>query len=266
MAFGDSRKTVAGAATNPDGSAIVRDPWPFMDMGQGKRVFRLLPDPDGDVNTPADEVVAYSLWLPTVRRGDNVKSVRVFTDWSIKASLPEELAKKVQKRFFINVYDRTPVIRQESYVLYPDHDRKYWKGTKANRTEVTEKPAPNNSIMILEGSLGGNKSLMAEIMSLYGDVQNNDGDVLPMTAFDIELSTRGTQLDKVTKAFGGINREPLTQKIITLPRYDLVSWTRAWPNDAILEILGGADFDEVVKNYGIQLYVKKLITDEDMPF
>lgn len=257
MAFGDTRKNFAG------GSDLPKDPWPFMDMGQGKRVFRLLPAMDDSTN-PEEEVAALSLWVPVVQAGQ-ARNRRVFIDPDTRsaiAAINPELAKRAQRRFFINVFDRTPVVKVEHYVIYPDPERKYYKGFKDNRTPVDGKPAPNNAIVILEGSLGGEKSLMAEILSLRGDVQDSDGNVLPLTAFDIELTTRGEKLDKVTKAYAGINREPLPQDVLTAPRYDLRSYARPWPKDAVLALLDGADYDETISKYNISVFVKKTGADE----
>lgn len=54
----------------------------------------------------------------------------------------------------------------------------------------------------------------------------------------------------------------LSKDVLSLPRYDLAAWagnsgTGIWPNEAILELMNGADFYETREKYGVVLYPEK---------
>jgi hypothetical protein len=48
-----------------------------------------------------------------------------------------------------------------------------------------------------------------------------------------------------------MNREPFPQAALQIPVYDLATFTKPWPVTAIKEILGGAEYSEVLKKYSI---------------
>lgn len=267
MAFGDSRKKTSGGS-----GATTKDAWPFMDLNGGKRTFRLLPDRE-DPTQVTEEFTVLSLWLPVKLEGGKLKKRRIFIDQDTRNELPEDLAKSAGLRFFLNVYDRTPVLRDGLNPVYPDQDKVYWAGFGDQRKKVDGKPSPNNAIMVLEGTCRGEESMLSEILSLRGEAQNEEGDSLPMLDFDIDLSVRKGEKKRVFKAQAGINRNPLSADILALPRYDLATWTRAWPTEAVMDLLDGKEFYETVKQYDIKHFVAKEVaegsrveSDEDLPF
>lgn len=76
------------------------------------------------------------------------------------------------------------------------------------------------------------------------------------TKFDLTFVTYGQgQFGKKNEIRPGMVYE-LDDEVPNLPRYNLTEWVEkaTFPNEAILELLDGADYYEVVEKYGIQLY------------
>ncbi len=70
----------------------------------------------------------------------------------------------------------------------------------------------------------------------------------------LTLTTKGSGIETVrsirnTSAFGEFPAD-----VAKLPRYDLNSWLKPWPDTAITDLLEGRDFNETIESYGIQLY------------
>lgn len=183
---------------------------------------------------------------------------------SIVASLSQEerKGKYAQEVVFLNILDRTPVkYNVEGMPLYPDDKGNYPDECK---DQVAK---PHNKIQILTGSSGdaGTDTLYGNLLNLAETTLDEDGDLLPFHAYDIKVDTRkdpksGKISRNVTPTF---NRKALPESLANFPTYDLKSWLKPWPNDAIQILLDGADYKETIENYGLQAYPK--LKQEEKP-
>jgi hypothetical protein len=252
MGFGSMIKSAASEIGGSDSKL----PNVFLDVREGKRTFRFIPD----LNNPGEALmgeIANSIWLPVKKDGMTVQR-RVFLDAAGERLIPSDSAEKIKRRFFINVYDRTRVVKfPDGSVLYPNIKNEFWKREGDRTIQVTDiKPEPNNKIMVLEGSVslradrrGG---LLNEIDDLSKTLFDEDGTTLiPITAVDIEMVTRGTGMATTRSVHPGMNRDPFPKSALELPVYDLTSFTKAWPVAAIKELLAGSEYTEVLKAFNI---------------
>lgn len=300
MGFGNmlsSAKSVISESNNGQ-----RMPNVFLDVKEGSRTFRCIPDRNNPSEPMQGEIV-WSVWIPVIKDGARTER-RVFINESSRPLLAEydqvmklgerdALSRKVKLRFFLNVFDRSRVIKlPEGEIIYANHMNEYWKKDGTGLKKITDvRPEPNNSIMVLEGSVsaradrrGGllndiddlSKTVWKEVPLFEKDENGNNTSIpvidskgmpltelalLPITEVDIEMKTSGTGLATKRTVSAGINREPLPQWALELPLYDLKSFTRAWEPEAIRSLLDGVDYGEVMKQYKYQ-YVPQLITDE----
>ena len=148
MGFGSMMKSAKGAETATNGGN--RMPNVFLDVKEGKRTFRFIPDLSNP-GEPLQGEIVLSLWMPVKRDGIMVER-RVFIDDAGRRILPETIREKIKNRFFLNVYDRTRVVKlEDGSVIYPNPKNEYWKKDGERNAQITDIcPEPNNSIMVLE--------------------------------------------------------------------------------------------------------------------
>ena len=64
--------------------------------------------------------------------------------------------------------------------------------------------------------------------------------------------------------------ETTPTEIELLPRFDLETWLTPWPDQAIIDLLDGADYNQVLLDYGIQvtpkLIVPSVLDNSETPF
>ena len=170
--------------------------------------------------------------------------------------------------FAVNVLDLSPVV-------YSDDGKLFYQDEKAQFTlkadsasghlvadktqlpkQTIEDATPLQQIRILEGSYGqpNGRHLFQQLADLYDTVEDGDGLIRRLPEMTLTLTTKGSGIDTVrsirnTSAFG-----VFPEDAARLPRYDLDSWLKPWANEAIVDLLDGRDFNEVVESYGIQLY------------
>lgn len=259
MGFGKMlNNAVTGASS---GGSNNRMPNVFLDVREGKRTFRFIPDPNNPQEPLQGEIVL-SLWMP-VKRADVMQERRIFIDDASRKLIPEALKEKIKRRFFLNVYDRTRVIKlEDGTILYPNlHNAYFQKNSMTQKTEQVSglQPKPNNSVMVLEGSVSLSATstrggLLNEIDALSRTIYNDDGTTLiPITSVDIEMVTRGTGLATARSVHPGMNREPFPVEPSTLQVYDLANYTRPYPAQAIQALLNGADYGDIIKEYNIPM-------------
>lgn len=254
MGFGSMIKNAASEVGGSDSKL----PNVFLDVREGKRTFRFIPD----LSNPGEALmgeIANSIWLPVKKDGMTV-SRRIFLDAAGERLIPSDSAEKIKRRFFINVFDRTRVVKfPDGSVLYPNIKNEFWKREGERQMQVTDiKPEPNNKIMVLEGSVslrsdrrGG---LLNEIDDLSKTLFDEDGTTLiPITEVDIEMVTRGTGMATTRSVHPGMNREAFPKAALELPVYDLATFTKPWPVTAIKELLAGNEYNDVLKKYNIAL-------------
>lgn len=265
MGFGKMlNNAVSGASSNGSSN---RMPNAFLDVREGKRTFRFIPDPTNPQEPLQGEIVL-SLWMP-VKRSEVMQERRIFIDDSMRKLIPEALKEKIKRRFFLNVYDRTRVVKlDDGTIVYPNLQNAYFHkdSTTQQMKQITGvQPKPNNTVMVLEGSVSlrttsARGGLLNEIDDLSRTIYNEDGtSLIPITSVDIEMVTRGTGLATARSVHPGMNREPFPVDSSTLQIYDLASYTRPYPVDAINDLLNGVDYNDVLKAYNIPM-MPQLIT------
>jgi hypothetical protein len=300
MGFGNMLNNAKSVVS--EGSNGQRMPNVFLDIKEGSRTFRCIPDPNNPSEPMQGEIV-WSVWIPVIKDGVRTER-RVFVNDAVRPLLAEydsvmklgerdALSRKVKLRFFLNVFDRSRVIKlQDGEIVYANHLNEYWKKDSAGLKKITDvRPEPNNSIMVLEGSVSARADRRGGLLNDIDDLsktvwkevpmyeKDENGKLtsipaidskgmpitelvlMPITEVDVELKTSGTGLATKRTVSAGINREPLPQSVLSLPLYDLKSFTRPWDVEAIRSLLDGVDYGEIMKQYKYQ-YVPQLITDE----
>lgn len=252
MGFGSMIKSAASEVGGSDSKL----PNVFLDVREGKRTFRFIPDPSNP-NEPLMGEIVNSIWLPVKKDGMTVQR-RIFVDGAGERLIPADSAEKVKRRFFINVFDRTRVVKfPDGSVLYPNVKNEFWKRDGDRNVQVTDiKPEANGRIMVLEGSVslradrrGG---LLNEIDDLSKTLFDEDGlTIIPITSVDIEMVTRGTGMATTRTVHPGMNREPFPKAALELPVYDLKAFTKPWPVEAVKELLSGGDYSAILNTYNI---------------
>lgn len=277
-----------------------RMPNVFLDVKEGSRTFRCIPDPNNPSEPMQGEIV-WSVWIPVMKDGvrterrvfinDSVRPLLAEYDQALKLGEREALSRKVKLRFFLNVFDRSRVIKlPEGDIVYANHLNEYWKKDGTGMKRITDiRPEPNNSIMVLEGSVsarsdrrGGllndiddlSKTVWKEVPLFEKDENGKPTSIpaidskgmpitelvlMPITEVDIEMKTSGTGLATKRTVSAGINREPLPKWALELPLFDLKSFTRPWDVEAIRALLDGVDYGEIMKQYKYE-YVPKLVS------
>lgn len=252
MSFGNMMQSAISNSNGLSGRAL---PNVFLDVRAGKRTFRVLPDPK-DPTIPLQGSIALSVWIPVSKDGNSVER-RIFIDDAGRQVLPEELRENIKRRFFLNVYDKTRVVKlPDGSILYPNLSNQYFKRSGGVPTPVTDvRPEANNSIVVLEGSVSlrpgvGRSGLLNELDTLSKTLWAEDGvTLIPLPNVDIEMVTEGTGLATSRRVYPGINQEPLSSEVLSLPVYDLESFTKPFPPEMIEELLAKMDYTEVMVRY-----------------
>lgn len=280
MGFGSMLDVAKNAVKESMGDG-VRMPNAFLDVREGKRTFRFIPDPKNP-GEPLQGEIVLSVWIPVMKDGKLVER-RVFIDEQGRRLLNDAdkaagregdtaWAGKIKRRFFLNVYDRTRVIKlPDGTIVYPNLKNEYWqKSSEGKMTQVAGQSEPNNTVMVLEGSVslradrrGG---LLNDLDDLSKMIYDESGTkLIPITHVDIEMVTKGTGLATTRTVHPGMNREKFPVDSATLPVYDLKNFTKAWPIDAIGLLLNGAEYPEVIKNFSLSMVPQAVQTvDEDL--
>lgn len=166
--------------------------------------------------------------------------------------------KAMKQRFAINVFDRTPVIIDTNgYIIYPDENGVHRLSVTGKIVDaVTGTPAPLNKVRILEQTAGqpNGKHFFQQLMNLLGTVEDSDGNIRDLHEFDVTVKITGADILTNRTANPTANFKPLTDEEIYLPRYNLTEWAKPWPNDAIDDLLGGKDYNDVIAEYKIPQY------------
>jgi hypothetical protein len=266
MGFGSMLENAKSVVKESMGEG-ARMPNVFLDVREGKRTFRFIPDPKNP-GEPLQGEIVLSVWMPVMKDGKLVER-RVFIDEAGRKLLNEAdkaagregdtaWAGKIKRRFFLNVYDRTRVIKlPDGTIVYPNLKNEYWqKNSDGKLSQIAGQSEPNNTVMVLEGSVslradrrGG---LLNDLDDLSKMIYDDSGTKLvPITQVDIEMVTKGTGLATTRTVHPGMNREKFPVDSATLPVYDLKNFTKAWPIDAIGALIHGSEYGEVVKNFNL---------------
>lgn len=255
----------------------------------GARRIRILPELDengvlvrdsNDNMQASAEVRFVEVWMD-VNVGSGMAARRIILDWRNPFKNPywERIAqptdrgskqrKAIRQMFVINVLDKTPVLYDDAgNVVYPDENGAFViNGAAKFVDEVHGKPTPLNKIRILEGSAGdkGGRHFLQSIFDEFEGLEDSDGN--PRQPHEVDLIVRVTGIDtdtrRTVRSVQGFT--PIDEAYIYAPRYDLVTWAKPWPNDAINALIDGAEFNEVIETFGIQQYpeLKVFTPNED---
>jgi len=225
-----------------------------------------------------DETPFLFAWVTVQVNGDDAQR-RIILDINNQWSNPYwKWAEKTEKgsaerraqkaAFAVNVYDVSPVVyNDDGKLFYQDEKGQFTLQADSASghlitdktklpTQTIEDATPLNQIRIFEGSYGkpNGRHLFQQLADLYDTVEDGDGMIRRLPEMTLTLTTKGSGIDTVrsvrnTSAFGEF---PLD--VARLPRYDLDSWLKPWPNEAVVDILEGRDFNAVIESYGIQLF------------
>lgn len=188
-------------------------------------------------------------------------------------------------RFYINVLDRTPVLKTaEGVVLYPEvylDD----EGDVKEEYKGLGDPVPHNKVLILEQSSGkeGGKHYYNMILAAGKNLRNKKtGKKMSIDQSDFRLTNvpgnrtwnNNPVIDR--NVYPDDDQNPIPSTIDTT-LWDLEEWLQPWPHAAIQDILDGRLYSEVVEEYGIKQFPIKVgdvrtkgktvsDNDEDLPF
>jgi hypothetical protein len=289
MAFGKMIESSAGSS----GQSFTGK-MPFISSKEGKRVVRFLPTVEtrkknariaelrGLTQTPEverelksliatpDEVLlgetALHVWMPVKRGGVEVQR-RIFVDYSTRSLLPKALNDRISRRFFMNVLDKTYVIKQDGgSLVYPNNQNQFIIEGKEPKTITDQRPVRNMDIMIFEGSVSsgnnGRMGLLNEIEELSKSIYDDaTGELEYLTNVDIEIVTRGKGIQTTRAVYVGVNRDPVPEEVFTIPLYDLSAFVKPYPADAVKDLLAGKEYNDVINSYKI-VAIPRQITPE----
>jgi hypothetical protein len=244
MAFGQNYENSKAGSSNGEQRES-----PYLRIKSGERVIRILDD----------DAVSFWQYFLDVNVGGKVTGRSIIVGGArnpIKAfmdTLEEGHPKyrRPSRRYLINVYDRTPVIRAEGQTYYADD-----RGNFPPQANVKDKDGfpliaePNNRIMLLEYG----PSMMEDFMTLHKRIRNPETAVpMNIQEFDIRIMAKGVGRDMKKTPIPGTDRDstkPLPDAIANGPRYDLQLATRPLPDEAQERLLAGEDYSTVIRSLG----------------
>ncbi len=190
--------------------------------------------------------------------------------------------KAIKLAFAMNVFDMSPVMRNDKGQLFYQAEDGTWSllAYMNNGKLITDKevlPAnykddefasPLNAIRILEGSYGerGGKHLFQDFFDLESSVEDSDGLIRRLPEFDLRLTTTGTGLKTNRSIRNKNNFKPLDPSVYALPTYDLATWSKGWPDEAIERLIDGEDYNTIVEEYKLVTFPTLVSTGNDTDY
>lgn len=255
----------------------------------GTRIFRLLPQLDkagqivkvDGLEVTAQEYAYLSVWLDVniankegvVTRGRREVRMDVARKWdnpywkriADKTEKGSQQRRDQSAKFVMNVLDRTPVLmRPDGSYLYPNEHAEFtilpngkWVPAEAGTGQRLDQ------IRILQGSHGesGGRSLIAGILLALKNFDNEDGSAVIPHKVNIKLAVSGAG-KKVERYIGVIaSQVPVEESLLFAPRYDLAAFAKPWPDEAVNALIDGAEYNEVVKTFGLVTFPKLVNAD-----
>jgi hypothetical protein len=270
MAFGKRASAPVTNYTDENGGSGKSVFFPTASGEKGAtvtHVFRLLPDTE---DREESEIVVTEwrgkvkvngrdTWRSCLVRRDNPNDTAIWEQINEikereglsdedKAELARDLRKGLAKRvFLINVFNPDIGAMQVFKGTWEDH--------VFDEVSGTNKPKNPN----------GGKSIYAKMLSKIqtgAHIQDPKNKLKRIVIndpaqFDMLFTISGEGLRK-NYDFSPGAVSPLEPEVLQLPRYKLAEWASEgvgiWPNEALSEVLAGADYYEVQKKYGVVLY------------
>lgn len=244
MAFGSSRTQQSQKSERKENFIS-----PFMRLKEGDKIVRIL----------TEEVLYYRYFLTVTYDGKSVyrpvtvgsynNPIKFFMD-----SLGEEHPsyRRVQKRYAVNVLDRTLVKKTDVTVTYPGSDGSFPKEDDLGNDISTIEPRVNNQVMILD--IG---QRLMDMLSHLNDSgfrnPNNSDELLYIQDMDIKVTTKGTGRNTqhfaspVYGAFGKLGKEELPKQV-----FDLKTMYKPWPDNVLEMITQDKDWKEIMDAMGFE--------------
>jgi hypothetical protein len=171
--------------------------------------------------------------------------------------LDEEERKKLyaKESVFIPVLDRTPVKTDGDVVAYPDPQMKYPEAMKAIVAKVSNAPKvlqlSSGKVRDENGDIVG-KHGYANLLRVVesGEVDPVTGDLLSPYLYDIRVKTTGTGMETERAFSATANRDVLNVSHY----YDVCNWQRPLQEEALDNLLNGAEWKDVVERYNVKMY------------
>ncbi len=286
MAFGQT-VTEKKVRTATDGEATQSFEWQWIPLNGGNRKdkevkggarkIRLLPEikdgkvvvDEGGKPVAATESRFLEVWMDVMKDGQ-MKPQRIILDWRKPFDNPywELVAQPTEKgspqrraqrqKFALNVIDLTPVLVSENgRYVYPDEEGVYRIGATGQFVDTPEgKPTPLRKVRILEQSAGdaGGRHFLQQVIDAVTNLEDGDGEPRQPHEVDLLIKVTGIDVDTRRSLRPTANFNPLPDELVFAPRYDLDAWTKPWPDEAVIALINGADFNEVVEQFNIQLF------------
>lgn len=289
MAFGKSLKETPTKQTAADSDQVTYE-WQWMpivggnqrdkDVKGGTRKFKLLPEVDLNIGRlvlddennmqTASETRFLAVWMNVLVDGTPNQPRRIILDWRKRFKNPywELVAAETEKGsperkamrdlFAINVLDKTPVLTDASgRYVYPDENGVYRLGANGKYVDVLKGTGTAlNKVRILEASAGdaGGKHFLQQLMDAVTGLEDADGEVRQPYEAELVLKVSGIGVDTRRALRATANFSKPTDSVIYMPRYDLETWLKPWPDDAVKALINGADFNDVVEQFSLVLY------------
>lgn len=232
----------------------------FVNTREGKRVIRFLPDPVNPTEPMVGPTVL-SVWMPVSKNGQLVQR-RIFVDSLTRGVLPPKVNEAVRCRFFMNVLDKSMVVKLENgTVVYANNQNQFTTVVDGQQKTLTEyRPERHMAIQVLEGSVSsgeGRNGMLNDIEELSKTIFDEETNrLIPITAIDIEIITRGKEIKTTRSVHVGVNRDPIPEHLLRAQRFDLAKFARPFPMDAVKDLVKGADYADVCKAYSIEVMPK----------
>lgn len=236
---------------------------------------------------PESEVAFVYAWWEVMKGGEKKPARFIFAvdNWMnpLRKHIIETFGKDSKEAkstfktaFAINVYDKSPVfIAPDGKIWYQSESGKFdllAYGDKGrvvtDKDQLPEVPSdyeaqPLNRVRILEGSYGkpGGKHLFQQLALNATEVEDNDGVLRRLPEFTLRLTTTtGASYTDTSRMIRNLTDfSPVPDEIAALPRYDLETWLKPWPDEAIIRLIDGEDFNEIVEEYKLQLFPTRTI-------
>lgn len=284
MAFGstlkDEKKAVAGSVV--DGGSTYSGHMPIIPLqgtseGEhvekgGRRTIRLLPVVSGGELVLSNgkpfleqEYSYLEVWLEVNIDGKKQnRTIKLDPDkpwdnpyWKLVASLedPGSPKRRQPKKVAMNVWNRTKVIKTEHGFVYPNSEGQYLINEFG---KLLDKPAEGDEVaadvidvLICPSGMKNGKHMFQQLVNALDGYESPDGRLLDGYEFDLQIriSGKGKLVTRTVSAWPNFQKIP--DHILFAPRYDLKTWTKPWPDDAVTAVINGADYNEVIKEFNI---------------
>ncbi len=192
----------------------------------------------------------------------------------------------LRHQFAANVLDVTPVqLNKDGEIFYPAEDGTWRKLAQGNNGKVLDPKkdkdrlpeawdnldaaregiaVPLNKVRILQGSYGEipGKHYFDQVYNLARTSEDSEGVIHTIAEHVLRNITTGIELKtNRTLSLGPGNFGQPAEAFLNLARYDLATWSKPWPDEAIERLINMEDYGTIVEEYKLETYPKKFATE-----